>query len=163
MTTLLRTRIFSILFMMTVIVASTHANEDAARPKQFNLNLFVKTAFNIHNNNSQTVAHLLKNYISRSSRSVCVCEIMELGNNNDRLENVAIFAEKTANGNLGQEYKAAERALLRERKQLRALFFDKVKTNTKMAVTNNCLGLYLELKSKSPNLKLYDVLNADVK
>lgn len=163
MTTSLRTRFIGILFIMTAIISSAKANEEAARPKQFNLNIFVHTAFNMDKQGTQAVDKLLKSYISRGSQSVCVCEIMDLSNNNYQVNNVAIFAEKTANGNLGNEYKTAERLLSKERKQMKSMFFNKVKTNTKMAVTSNCLSLYLKLKGQNPELKLYDVLNADIR
>lgn len=163
MATSLLTRFLGIFFIISAMVSSAKANEEAARPKQFNLNLFVYTAFNMDKQDARAVDQLLESYISRGSRSVCVCEIMELSNNNNQVNNVALFAEKTANGSLSNEYKTAERVLSKERRLMKSMFFDRVKTNTRMAVNSNCLSLFLKLKNQTPGLKLYDVINADVK
>lgn len=163
MTTSLRTRFLMMLLILAGAMPSAHANEDAARPGLFNLNLFVQATIDMAKPGTAAAQQLLDNIRNTNTNSVCVCEIVELQNNNARFSDVAIFAEKTHNGNLGREYKIAEQKILKEKKQMKSMFFEKVKTQTKIAATSNCLGLYLQLKGRYPELKLYDILNGNIK
>lgn len=163
MTTSLRTRFLMMLFILAGAMPSAYANEDAARPGLFNLNLFVKATIDMAKTGTAASQQLLDNIRNSNTNSVCVCEIVELKNNNAQFSDVAIFAEKTNNGNLGREYKMAEQKISKEKKQMRSMFFEKVKTQTKIAATSNCVGLYLQLKGRYPGLKLYDILNGDIR
>ena len=162
MTTSVRTRFLMMLFILAGAISSAHANEDAARPGLFNLNLFVQATVDMAKPGSAAARQLLDNTRNSNTNSVCVCEIVELQNNNAQFSDVAIFAEKTNNGDLGREYKIAEQKISKEKKQMKAMFFEKVKTQTKIAATSNCFSLYLQLKGRYPELKLYDILNGNI-
>jgi hypothetical protein len=140
---------------------SAKANDESVQPEQFNLNAFVKASVSILDGNAARVEAFLNKLKNKESTSICVCEILELQNNNSKYTNVAIFAEKTNKGNIGNGYKVAERTIAKEKKQMRSIYFDAVKINTKVAVASNCLSLYMKLKAEAPGLKLYDILDAD--
>ncbi|HTN06399.1 hypothetical protein [Agriterribacter sp.] len=157
------TRFYCLCIMMAVATLPAKANDGTVRPGQFNLSVFIKASVQVFNGNTAKVEAFLKNLRNKAAGTVCVCEIMELRNNNMQISNVAVFAEKTNKGNIGNEYKMAERIINRERKQMKLVHFDAVKTNTRIAVTTNCLSLYMKLKEATPELKLYDILDADAK
>lgn len=163
MTTSVRTRFLTMLFILAGAMPSTYANEDAASPGLFNLNLFVQATIDMAQPGKAAARQLVDNIRNSNTNSVCVCEIVELQNNNARFADVAIFAEKTNNGNLGGGYKMAEQKISKEKKHMKSMFFEKVKTQTKIAATSNCFSLYLQLKGRYPELKLYDILNGDIR
>jgi hypothetical protein len=161
MANLFRTRFGSLCIILTITAFSAKANGDAVQPEQFNLNAFVKASVNLLGENDAKIESFLNKLKKKKLTSICVCEILELQNNNSKFTNVAIFAEKTNKGNIGNGYKTAERMIAKEKKQMKAIYFDAIKINTKMAVASNCLSLYMKLKVQAPALKLYDILDAD--
>ena len=161
MAKLFRTRFYCLCIIMAVATLPAKANNGTVRPEQFSLIAFLKASFQVFNGNSLKVEVFLENLKSKTENTVCVCEIMELRNNNVHISNVAVFAEKTHKGNMGNEYKMAERMISRERKQMKQVYFDAVKTNARLAVATNCLSLYMKLKEATPELKLYDILGVD--
>ena len=158
-----RTRFGSLCIILTMAALSAKANDESVQPEQFNLNAFVKASVSVLDGNAARVEAFLNKLKKKESSSICVCEILELQNNNSKFINVAIFAEKTNKGNIGTGYKIAERMIAKEKKQMRAIYFDAVKINTKVAVASNCLSLYMKLKAEAPGLRLYDILDADKK
>ncbi|HRP58510.1 hypothetical protein [Agriterribacter sp.] len=156
-----RTRFGSLCIVLAMTASSAKANGDAVQPEQFNLTAFIKASVNILGENGVKVDAFVDQLKKKKSTSICVCEILELQNNNSRFTNVAIFAEKTNKGNMASGYKTAERVIAKEKKQMRSVYFDTVSINTKMAVASNCLSLYMKLKAQTPALKLYDILDAD--
>ncbi|HRN55915.1 MAG TPA: hypothetical protein PLL71_05655 [Agriterribacter sp.] len=164
MANVFRTRLYCLCFVLATAAAlPAKANDGTVRPGQFNLDAFIKASVHLLNENSIKLQAFMKNVRSKPANTVCVCEILELRNNNMQVSNVAVFAEKTNNGNMGNEYKMAERMISRERKQMKQVYFDAVKTNARLAVATNCLSLYIKLKETTPELKLYDILDADSK
>lgn len=161
MANIFRTRFYCLCLMMAVATLPAVANNGTVRPEQFNLSAFIKASAQVLNKNSVKAATFPENLRSKTKNTICVCEIMELRNNNVHISNVAVFAEKTHKGNMGNEYKMAERMISRERKQMKQVYFDAVKTNARLAVATNCLSLYIKLKEATPELKLYDILGVD--
>lgn len=139
------------------------AGDEAVRPSQFNLKAFVKASLSFVGNNSYKVDALLEKLQSTPADRVCVCEIVELQNGNVSYDNVALLAEKINNGDMGHDYKVAERQIAREKKHLKARFFDNVQVNTRIAVATDCLSLFIRLRQESLGLKLYDILDADAR
>ena len=161
MANLFRTRFGSVCIILTMAALSANANERTVQPEQFDLSVFIEASVSVLNGSAAKIEAILDRVKSRESSSICVCEVLELQNNNSTFTNVAIFAEKTNKGNIGNGYKIAERLIAREKKQMRSIYFDAVKINTKVAVASNCLSLYMKLKATAPGLKLYDILDAD--
>ena len=156
-----RTRFGSLCIILIMAALTAKANDEAVQPEQFNLTVFIKASVSVLDGNAAKTEAFINRLKNRESSSICVCEILELQNNNSKFNNVAIFAEKTNKGDIGNGYKIAERLIAREKKQMRSIYFDEVKINTKVAVASNCLSLYMKLRSTAPGLKLYDILDAD--
>ncbi|MFT3945511.1 MAG: hypothetical protein QM763_00940 [Agriterribacter sp.] len=160
----LRTRFYAlsiIFFLLSTLTVK--AGDDVVRPHQFDLAKLVRASVNFLGGNAGKAEILLEKLKNRQTDRICVCEIMELQNANAQYANVAVLAEKTNNGDMGKEYKLAERQITREKKQMKAQFFDDIKVNTRIAVATDCLSLYVKLKQESTGLKLYDILDADVR
>ncbi|MBX3241597.1 MAG: hypothetical protein KIT80_11475 [Chitinophagaceae bacterium] len=151
---------FALFFITAAVTAK--AGEEAVHPFQFDLKVLAKASIHLFNGNAATVNSLLQRIEPRRDR-VCVCEILEVENNNIEYSNVAVLAEKENDGNIGKNYKIAEQQISVEKKQMKAIYFDKLKVNTKMAVATDCMSLYLKLSQKTSKLKLYDILNADIR
>jgi len=163
MKTSLRTRFCSLFIAFSVIALAAKADGGIVRPAQFNLGAFVKASVNFMNGKSSKAEVLLEKLKSKNSDRICVCEIMELQNNNAEFTDVAVFAEKINTGDMGKGYKTAEREIAKEKKQMKAMFFDEVKVNTKIAVATDCLSLYMKLRQNTNGLKMYDILDADAR
>src|SRR5690606_36167040 len=99
---ILRTR-FSTLFIAILLTSSLSATagDEAVRPSQFNLKAFVRASLNFIGGNSYKADALVEKLQSKPTDRVCVCEIMELQNNNATYSNVALLSEKTNNGDMG--------------------------------------------------------------
>ncbi len=163
MKTFLRTRFCSLFIVLSLVTVSAKAGDDAVRPSQFNLKAFVKSSLNFMGGNAYKAEALLNKLKDKQTDRVCVCEIMELQNNNSQFSNVAVLAEKTNNGDMGKDYKVAERQITQEKKQMKAQMFDEVKVNTRIAVATDCISLYIKLRQETAGLKLYDILDADAR
>lgn len=164
MRNLLRTRFVLLVALFSLLTFAAQAGDEAVRPSQFNLNAFVKSSVNFLNGKSARKAEILLEKVrTQQNDRICVCEIMELQNNNAEFTNVAVFAEKVNNGDMGRGYKTAEKEIAKEKKQMKAMFFDQVKVNTKMAVATDCLSLYMKLNQENIDIKMYDILDADVR
>lgn len=160
----LRTRFCSlsiIFFLLSTL--SVKAGDEAVRPRQFDLAKFVKASVNFFGGNAGKADVLLEKLKNKQTDRVCVCEIMDLQNSNAEFSNVAVLAEKTNNGDMGKDYKLAERQITQEKKQMKAQLFDKVKVSTRIAVATDCLSLYVKLRQETTGLKLYDILDADAR
>lgn len=163
MTSKFRTRFFGLCISLAFTTFTAMADNGSVRPENLNLKAYIKTSAQVLNNSVSTVKTFETNILSKKTNTVCVCEIMELRNNNVQISKVAVFAEKTNNGELGNDYKIAERVIRKERKQMKDVYFDEIKTDNKMAVPTSCMNLYLKLKKGTPELKLYDILNVNSK
>lgn len=160
----LRTRFCSLSIMFFLLgTLSVKAGDDAVRPHQFDLAKLVRASVNFIGGNAGKTEVLLERLKNKQTNRVCVCEIMELQNTNAQYTNVAVLAEKTNNGDMGRDYKVAERQITQEKKQMKAQFFDQIKVNTRIAVATDCLSLYVKLRQETTGLKLYDILDADVR
>ena len=94
---------------------------------------------------------------------ICSCQILSMESSNYQHHNVAVFAEKTNHGNYSAEYKVAKNAIEKEKKNLKRLFYDKVKVVNNISQTTDCKSLYIKLKGVDQSLMMYDILDADVK
>jgi hypothetical protein len=92
---------------------------------------------------------------------ICSCQILDMKSSNYDHRHVAVFAEKTFNGN-AQDCQVAHSALEKEKKQLKKLFYDKLEVVSAHAEQTDCKTLYVKLKYADQNLVLYEVLNADI-
>lgn len=164
MKSFLRTRFCSlsvIFFLLSTL--SVKAGDDAVYPHQFDLAKLVRASVNFIGGNAGKTEALLEKLKNRQTDRICVCEIMELQNTNAQYSNVAVLSEKTNNGDMGSDYKLAERQITKEKKQMKALFFDNIKVNTRIAVATDCLSLYVKLRQETAGLRLYDILDADAR
>jgi len=165
MRTFLNTRLSSLIiaFLLTLSGLTAIAGDEAARPAQFDLRELVKASLNFLSGNTHKANAILTNLEARETDVVCVCEIMELKNNNMRVSDIAVLAEKTNYGDVGREYKTAERLIKKEKKQMKSEFFDDIKVTTRIAVATDCVSLYMKLRQGTTGLQLYDILDADVR
>lgn len=158
-----RIRLFCLSATLLIFSLSVFANGETVKPAQFQLNVFIQASLPVLNGNTSMAEAYLNETGKKINKSVCVCEIMELRNNNSQVSNVAVFAETTNYGNMGDEYKKAERLIRKERKLMKQVYYDEIRTQEKLAAATDCLNLYIRLKGYHPDLKLYDILDADHK
>jgi hypothetical protein len=145
-----------------IITGSANAEDKAASPVQFSLKAFIKSSVTFAGKGMNADRLLEKARDSRNTAKVCACEIMKLQNSNDSYDQVAVFAEKTNNGDLSADYKKASLTLNGERKHMKEYFFDVVQVTQKIVAPTDCVSLYLSMKSSEANLKMYDILDADI-
>lgn len=157
-----RTRFFYLVVSFSMTVVSVHADNGSVRPEQFTIRNFIKQAALHPKDNAINLNTLVSNVSVQPVNRICVCEIMDLMNSNENLAQVAVFAEKVNSGNIGTNYQLAERSIKKEKKRMKQVYFDSIRTNTKLAVNTNCKSLYTKLKKTNPDLKLYEIINADV-
>lgn len=74
---------------------------------------------------------------------------------------MVLLAEKTNDGS-SSVYKLAKNRIQKEKKQLKKLFYDKVEVVDEIQGTGSCKSMFYQLSSANGNLKLYEILNADI-
>ena len=113
-----------------------------------------------------SVKKLDSNFIAEKIAShkivkICSCQILNVQSNNYDHRKVAVFAEKTNNGNFSADSRVAKEAIEKEKKHLKAFFYDKLKVVGHVAESSDCKSLYVKLKSADEDLVMYDILDAD--
>jgi hypothetical protein len=73
-----------------------------------------------------------------------------------------VFAEKTNNGDLTNEQKAAVTVLRKEKKNMKTFYFE-ITVKREIVVATDCASLYKQLKGAYSNLKVFGTLDADIK
>lgn len=162
MKTSIRALTLLLVFLCTSI-SSLRANETSVSPIQFNLKSFIRASVEFINKETMNADKLLQKLMNeKNTAKVCVCEIMELKSNNYQFQNVAVLSEKTNNGDLSADYETASKLLGKERKHLKKFFFDVIKVTQKITAATDCISLYLAIHKSAADLKLYDILDADI-
>jgi hypothetical protein len=98
---------------------------------------------------------------SESGSRVCSCQILNLGSSNYDHRYVVLLAEKTNDGR-SSDFTIARNRIQKEKKQLKQLFYDKVKVVAEMQGTGSCKSMFFRLRAADRHLQLYEILNADV-
>jgi exosome complex RNA-binding protein Csl4 len=103
----------------------------------------------------------VKNEVTTASK-VCSCQILNVKSNNEEVENVAVFAQKTNNGDISADLNAATSTIENAKKQMKGQFYSGIKVVAKRQVAMPCSELYKQLKNQNNSIKMYDILDADV-
>ncbi len=96
------------------------------------------------------------------STRICSCQILNLESANYDHRHIALFAEKANHGS-SSDFRAARNRIEREKKQLRRMFYDKVKVVAEVSGAGSCHSMYVKLKSGDGSLQIYEILNADIR
>ncbi len=97
---------------------------------------------------------------SSNGVKVCSCQILNLESTNYNHHYVVLLAEKTNDGQ-SSAFRIAKNRIRKEKKQLKNLFYDKVKVVAEIHGTGSCKSMFYKLKMVNRNLQLYEILNAD--
>lgn len=95
-----------------------------------------------------------------SSSRICTCQVLNLESSNYDHRSVVLLAEKTNDGSPGA-YSTAKNRLLKEKKQLKKMFYDKIKVVSEFQGAGSCKSMFYRLHATDKNLQLYEILNAD--
>jgi hypothetical protein len=113
--------------------------------------------------NAATFLQSLKNApVEKNNAKICACQLLDVKSNNEDFKNLAVFAEKTNNGDLTNEQEATVQVLNKERKNLKN-FYSNITVTRQIVVTMDCASLYKQLKGAYENLKVFETLDADVR
>ena len=105
----------------------------------------------------------VNNEVSKAKAAkVCACQILNVSSNNERLEYVAVMAEKTNLGELNNSYSVAKSVVEKEKRLMKNQFYPKMKVLEKYTVFSSCKSLAVKLASENIELKVYDILDADI-
>ena len=99
---------------------------------------------------------------NKGAGKICSCQILNLKSANYDHQHVALFAERTNDGNYSAESHAAKSVIEKEKKRLRSLFYDRLDVVSKISEATDCGTLYFKLKFADQSIVLYDILNADL-
>ena len=164
MKTVLRTR-FLLVVLASFTFTLAKANNEKTSPYQFSISEFVKATVQFLHANPSKASNFLQKLKEKNTSRICVCEIMDLQNNNSEFSGVALFSEKTNNGDVSRDIHKAEKVMDQEKKHMKELFFDKVKVTNKITAATDCLSLYMKLNrgtGGTDGIKMYDILDADI-
>jgi len=97
-----------------------------------------------------------------TAAKVCACQILNVSSNNERYEYVAVMAEKSSQSGLNDSYSVAKSVLEKEKRLMKNQFYPKMKVLEKYTVFSSCKALADKLASENSELKVYDILDADI-
>jgi len=98
--------------------------------------------------------------VSNTTGRICSCQILNLESANYDHRYVVLLAEKTNDGS-SAVYAVAKNRIAKEKKQLKQMFYDKVKVVAEMQGTGSCKSMFFRLRAADSQLQLYEILNAD--
>jgi hypothetical protein len=101
-----------------------------------------------------------ENETTHPSSRICSCQILNLASSNYDHRAVVLLSEKTYDGTPAA-YSAAKTRLLKEKKHMKKMFYDKVKVIAEFQGAGSCKSMFLRLQTTNDNLQLYEILNAD--
>ncbi len=124
---------------------------------------FIRSAKFLENVRKNYKAEAIANKLSEATAAkVCACQIMSVASNNEKMEYVAVFSEKTNYGELDNSFTVAMSVLENEKKQMKSLFFPKMKVLETYSVYSSCKTLAGQLTKINTDLKVYEMLDADI-
>jgi hypothetical protein len=97
---------------------------------------------------------------SQSASRICSCQVLNLESSNYDHRSVVLLSEKTNDGTAAA-YSAAKNRLLKEKRHLKKMFYDKVKVIAEFQGAGSCKSMFLHLHTTNRDLQLYEILNAD--
>jgi hypothetical protein len=100
-------------------------------------------------------------YNKKAVSKVCACEILAVKSNRQAIENIAVFSEKTNNGDLSADFAVAKEVLEQEKKHMKFFFYQKMKVIQKIVTTGDCKTVFKQLQVQNTDLKMYELLDAD--
>ena len=113
-------------------------------------------------NASMLISSIKNAPVEKNNAKICACQLLDVKSNNEDLQNLVVFAEKTNNGDLSNEQQATMQVLQKERKNMKA-FYSKITVTREIIVTTDCASLYKLLKGSYENLKVFQTLDADIR
>jgi hypothetical protein len=156
------------LFVLSFVIAKSFAGDDSVRPVEPALvqpnRIREVDSFLSARVSSVSLTNASKvsgNEFSSSSGRICSCQILNLWSANYDHRYVALLAEKSNDGS-GSAYTVAKNRIQKEKKQLKKLFYDKVKVVAEMQGTGSCKSMFYQLRTSDSHLRLYEILNADI-
>lgn len=149
-------KLFSLLMAIFLPVCSLFAD-----PGSINRPYFVKSTklIDLLHDNPGVINEDLP--VSGAAK-VCACQILRVSSNNEKMEYVAVFSEKTNNGVSNNSFSVAMSVLEKEKRQMKNHFYPKMKVVERYTAFSNCRTLAGRLRSDNGNLKIYDILDADI-
>lgn len=102
-----------------------------------------------------------KSLFEKSAAKVCACQVLRVSSNNEGENYIAVFAQGTNNGDLSANFSDAMNVLEKEKKNLKSLFYNKIKTTENVTAATDCSSLYRNIQIKYQDVKMYDILDAD--
>jgi hypothetical protein len=73
-----------------------------------------------------------------------------------------LLAEKKNDGSR-TAYAIAKNRIQKEKKHLKKMFYDKIEVVSEMQGMGSCKEMFYRLRTADENLRLYEILNADIK
>ena len=113
-------------------------------------------------NTSLLVTSIRNAPVEKNNAKICACQLMDVKSNNEDLQNLVVFAEKTNNGDLTNEQKIAMTVLQKEKKNMKT-FYSEIKVKREIVVAMDCGSLYKQLRGSYNNLKVFGTLDADIR
>jgi len=162
MKTIIRTAMLSMALVVALNLPSFASGENAM-PYSFNYAVLYKSIVMNKKAIEASIAENAKSAAKSSTLKVCSCEILRMKSTNDEFQNVAVMSEKINNGDISSDLKIAASIIAQEKKQMKDRFYDVVKTSKKVSAATDCKSLITVLKASYDDLKVYDIIDADVR
>jgi hypothetical protein len=97
------------------------------------------------------------------SFKICSCQILDVKSNNYDHRHLAVFAEKTNNGDLSFNHSIPRSVIEKEKKHLKEMFYDQLKVINSISESGDCQSLYTKLKADDQKLVMFSIIDADVR
>ena len=159
-------RIAFTLAVLAITTSHIFAGTGSVKPvtrRSFTLENIVKldSSLSASVTSVKNMSETLPESSSESAGRICSCQILNLGSSNYDHRYVVLLAEKTVDGT-HSAYSVAKSRLLKEKRQLKQMFYDKVKVVAEIQGAGSCKSMFFRLRTADSHLQLYEILNADI-
>jgi hypothetical protein len=152
----MKTLNFTLALIFSLVVNVVFANDGSTTPAP-GRKMSADFIFSVKN-----YSQLFVNKEVATSNKVCSCQILNVKSNNEEAQEVVVFAQKSNNGDISADLNVATATIEMAKKQMKSQFYSSVKVVSKQQATMPCAQMYKQLKNQNGNVKMYDILDADV-
>jgi hypothetical protein len=93
-------------------------------------------------------------------KTVCVCEFVEMENNNSIYGDMVLLAQANDVRGRGSGLRLASQALKEGKRKMKEIDFDRVHTLKRVIIQTDCTSFLQALRKEKENIRVYEVLDA---
>lgn len=110
----------------------------------------------------QTAATAGRADSSSSPKKICSCQLMNTDAGKVESQLIGIFAEKTLDGKVPNNYRLMNEFIRREKIYFKIVFVRSIELREEIKAETDCMSLFNKLKKENSGLRMYNIIDVDI-